>query len=111
MLYRHTTAYKTLFPKGRFLDPETPYKDEIELIRKAIKNPAYQLEEPDMGIVLSQLIQSNTSHADARKTCATLNSRYRDESHYMIRRSIIAMQLDYFERNTQRKNSDTPFNQ
>jgi hypothetical protein len=98
LLYRYTIAYQKLFPNKKFLDPETPYKDEIRLIWKAIKFPSYQLEEVNMGIVLSQLIQSDISYTEAHEICAIINSRYKNELHYINRRTIIEKQLEDFER-------------
>jgi hypothetical protein len=57
-------------------------------------HPSYQLEEINMGIVLSQLIQSDISYADAHEICATVNRRYRNETHYINRRTVIEMQLE-----------------
>jgi hypothetical protein len=93
ILYRRTIAYRKLFPDGQFLDPRTPYRDEIKLIRKAIKNPMFDLDEADMGIVLSQLIQSDTSSDEAWEICATVNSAYADKWHYAIRRNIVEQEL------------------
>jgi hypothetical protein len=93
LFYKRTVAYRKLFPDGQFLDPETPYTDEVKLILKAIKNPMFDLDEVDMGIVLSQLIQSNISSADAWKICATVNSAYADKRHYLIRRNIVSQEL------------------
>jgi hypothetical protein len=97
VLYKRTIAYRKLFPNNQFLDPETPYQDEIHLIRKAIKSPRYQLEEVDMGIVLSQLIQSDINYTDAHEICAIINRRYENELHYIERRNIITLQLEDFK--------------
>jgi hypothetical protein len=98
ILYRYTIAYKKLFPSGRFIDDETPYTDEVKLILKAIKEPDFDLEEMDMGIVLSQLIQSDIDYNDAWKICAIVNRRYNDAMHYMTRRNIVEQQLDEWKR-------------
>jgi hypothetical protein len=106
ILYKRTIAYRKLFPGGKFIDSETPYTDEIALIRKAIKFPSYQLEECDMGIVLSQLIQSDINYSDANKICAIMNRDYENEMHYMYRRNIIKWQLEEFDKNWQAKKID-----
>ena len=103
LLYKRTTAYRKLFPDGKFLDPETPYPSEVKLILKAIKRPDYQLSECDMGIVLSQLIQSDINYADAQEICAIINRDYANEWHYMTRRNIIEMQLDDFKKKQKEK--------
>jgi hypothetical protein len=97
LLYRHTIAYRKLFPNGDFLDPETPYKDEIRLIWKAIKSPSYQLEEINMGIVLSQLIQSDVSFDDAYEICAIINQKYKNELYFMFRWNVVQLQLEDFK--------------
>jgi hypothetical protein len=87
-------AYRKLFPNGQFLDPETPYQDEIQLILKAIRYSSFQLSEMDMGIVLSQLIQSDINDSDAHEICAIINRSYKNKAHYNRRRMIIKMQLE-----------------
>jgi hypothetical protein len=108
ILYKHTIAYRKLFPGGKFIDSETPYTDEIALIRKAIKFPSsFQLSECDMGIVLSQLIQSDINYSDAHEICAIINRDYENELHYMYRRNIIELQLEEFEKKIERENAVT----
>jgi hypothetical protein len=99
VLYKRTIAYKKLFPNGCFLDPETPYKEEVELILKAIKHPSYNLEEADMGIVLSQLIQSEIGYTEAYEICKILNDRYGNELHYIERRNVVGAELEEAEKN------------
>jgi hypothetical protein len=94
ILYKHAIACRTLFPNEQFIDLDTPYQDEIQLIWRAIRYPSYQLEEVNMGIVLSQLIQSDVSYADAQEICAQINDKYADEGYYITRRNIIELQLE-----------------
>jgi hypothetical protein len=96
VLYRWTVAYRRLFPNGRFLDPESPYVEEIVLIRRAIRCPSYRLEEMNMGIVLSQLIQSEIGFDEGYVICAMLNDSYADRIHYMNRWDIVRCQLEHF---------------
>jgi hypothetical protein len=99
VLFRYTAAYRVLFPNGVFLDNESPYLEEIRLIRRAIRFPDFQLSEADMGIVLSQLIQSpDVGFSEAQEVCAFLNQKYSNELHYMYRRTVIELQLDEFEK-------------
>jgi hypothetical protein len=101
VLYRYTIAYRRLFPDGQFLDPDTPYKDEVELIRKAIKRPSFQLQEMDMGIVLSQLIQSDVNYSEAQKICAIINRKYKDKPYFQFRWHVVSLELSELNRKIQ----------
>lgn len=114
MAYRHTAAWKALFPDGEYYDKELVQEnsrsEERKLIRQALQSAKYDLPESEIGLVLSHIIQDKDTidYNLAHHICMTLSRIYRDEIAFMERYDFVERELIELRKEVEKSNPTLP---